>query len=221
MDQLLGLLDGQTPLLIYLVLGAGAAVENLFPPLPADTFVLLGGFLAAQGRANPWIVFIATWGANVASALAVYWAGHRLGRPFFHHGLGRFLLNPTQLRRVGDFYDRWGVPAIFFTRFLPGLRAMIPVFAGVTHQPFLVVVIPVTVASAIWYGALVWLGVTAGGHLGAVGEWVADANRFLLVVAGLVGSAVVLWWLRTRHAPEGEGDSGSGLVDSGSGKADL
>lgn len=213
MDQILGFLDAQAPLLVYLVLGAGAAVENLFPPLPADTFVLLGGVLAAHGRADPWIVFFATWGANVASALAVYWAGHRLGHTFFHHGLGRFLLNRAQLRRVGDFYDRWGVPAIFFTRFLPGLRAMIPVFAGVTHQSFLVVVIPVAVASAIWYGALVWLAVTAGGHLGAVGEWVAGANRFLLVVAVMVGTAIGIWWLRTRHAP------GPG-VDSGSGKSD-
>ncbi|MCK5652532.1 MAG: hypothetical protein KAJ42_14185, partial [Gemmatimonadetes bacterium] len=94
-----------------------------------------------------------------------------------------------------------------------GLRAMIPVFAGVTHQSFLVVVIPVTVASAIWYGALVWVGVTAGGHLGAAGEWVADANRFLLVVAGVVGSAIGIWWLRTRHAPEPEVDSESGESD--------
>jgi membrane protein DedA with SNARE-associated domain len=87
---------------------------------------------------------------------------------------------------------------------------MIPVFAGVTHQSFAAVAVPVTVASAIWYGALVWLGVTAGGHLGVVGEWVAGTNHFLLVVALVVGLALGIWWLRTRRLPDPESEPETG-----------
>ena len=204
MNAILSFLGPQGPVLIYLLLGLGSAVENLFPPIPADTFVLLGGFLAAGGRANAWTVWVVTWLANTTAALLVYWMGYRYGRPFFQIGLGRYLLNTNQLRRLGDFYQRWGFPAMFFARFLPGLRAMVPVFAGVTQQRFSVVAFPVLVASGIWYGALVWLGATAGRNLDVVGERLAGANRLLLGAAVLAVLGVTLWWFRTRKGPVGK-----------------
>jgi len=199
LNAILSFLGAQGPFFLYLLLGAGSAVENLFPPIPADTFVLLGAFLAAGGRADAWTVFFVTWLANTTAALLVYWTGYRIGRPFFQVGMGRYLLNPAQLRRLDTFYQRWGLPAIFFARFLPGLRAMVPVFAGVTHQPFRVVAFPLFVASGIWYGSLVWLGATAGRNLPAIGQWLAGANRLLLAPALVVLVVVVVWWFRTRR----------------------
>ncbi len=200
MDAILSFLGAQGPILLYTLLGAGSALENLFPPIPADTFVLIGAFLAAGGRADARTVFLVTWLANASAALLVYWAGRRFGRPFFQAGLGRFLLNPAQLRRLGGFYDRWGLPAIFFARFLPGLRAMVPVFAGVTHQSFPIVAFPVLVASGIWYGGLVWLGATAGRNLAGLGEQVAGVNRVLMGLAVVVFGVILFWWLRTRRS---------------------
>ncbi|MBT8398717.1 MAG: DedA family protein [Gemmatimonadetes bacterium] len=204
MNTILTFLGAQGPILLYTLLGVGSALENLIPPVPADTFVLIGAFLAAGGRADAWTVFLVTWLANAGTALLVYWAGRRFGRPFFQAGLGRFLLNPSQLRRLGGFYDKWGLPAIFFARFLPGLRAMVPVFAGVTRQSFPVVAFPVLVASGIWYGALVWLGATAGRNLAGLGGQVAGVNRILMGVAAVAFGAVLVWWVRTRRSPKPE-----------------
>ena len=204
MEPILDFLGSQGPLLLYALLGAGSALENLFPPVPADTFVLLGAFLAAGGRADAWTVFFVTWLANTFAALLVYWTGYRFGRPFFQVGMGRHLLNPGQLRRLRDFYQKWGLPAIFFARFIPGLRAMVPVFAGVTHQRFSVVAFPVLVASGIWYGALVWVGSSAGRSLPTILAWLRDTNRTLLVVAAVILMAVLIWWFRTRRAEGGQ-----------------
>jgi len=204
MHAILDFLGNQGPLLLYTLLGAGSALENIIPPIPADTFVLLGAFLAAGGRADAWTVFLVTWLSNTLTALLVYWTGYRFGRPFFQVGMGRYLLNPGQLRTLGNFYSRWGLPAIFFARFLPGLRAMVPVFAGVTHQRFLVVAFPVLVASGIWYGALVWVGATAGRNLPAILGWVGGANRALLALALLALLGVGIWWIRTRRGEKAE-----------------
>ncbi|MFC1661941.1 DedA family protein [Gemmatimonadota bacterium] len=203
MDAVLSFLGSQGPVLLYLLLGAGAALENLFPPIPADTFVLLGAFLAAGGRAEAWTVFVVTWLANSLAAILVYWAGYRYGQSFFQAGMGRHLLNRAQLQRLGAFYSRWGLPAIFFARFLPGLRAMVPVFAGVTRQRFPSVVFPVLVASGLWYGGLVWLGATAGRNLPRMADWMAHTNRILLLLAGLIFVLVGILWMRTRkeHRP--------------------
>ncbi len=213
MGEILGFLSSLTPVLIYVILGAGAALENIVPPIPADTFVLLGGFLAARGRATPGTVFLVTWGANVASALAVYALGRRYGGAFFSMPLGHWLLKPHQLERVERFYRRWGVPAIFLTRFLPGLRAVVPVFAGVTRQRLLPVAVPLAAASAIWYGALVWLGATAGSNLGRIRDWLVETNRLLLVAALLIMVLLGALWYRSRHPPPGPDDPASG--DSG------
>jgi membrane protein DedA with SNARE-associated domain len=196
--EVLEFLGGLPPALTYAVLGLGAALENLIPPIPADTFVLLGGFLAARGRADPWLVWAATWALNVGSALVVYWIGHRHGRTFFEQGLGRHILNGHQLQRMQHFYRRFGSFAIFFTRFLPGLRAVVPAFAGVSRQRFLPVAFPLAAASAIWYGALVWLGATAGRNLDALLGALDDTNTMLLGVAALLIGAIVWWWIRTR-----------------------
>lgn len=203
MESVLGFLAGLPPALAYLILGVGAALENVAPPIPADTFVLLGGFLAGRSLLSEWGVFFVTWSANVLSALVVYWAGDRFGRPFFREGLGRHLVTRPQLERVRRFYDRWGILAIFFTRFLPGLRAVVPVFAGVTHQRFLPVAIPLALASAIWYGALVWIGATTARNLETLLGWLGDTNRVLLAVAVLVAVAIGVWWYRTREKGRG------------------
>ena len=71
MDAILSFLGAQGPILLYALLGTGSALENVFPPIPADTFVLLGAFLAAGGRADAWTVFFVTWLANTTTALLV------------------------------------------------------------------------------------------------------------------------------------------------------
>jgi membrane protein DedA with SNARE-associated domain len=199
LEQLLSTLASLPPLLIYTFIGIGAAVENFVPPVPADTFVLLGAFLSAGGRANPWIVFFATWIMNVASASVVYLLAHRYGRRFFaEHHLGRLLINEKQMMHIGAFYDKWGTPAIFVSRFLPAFRAMVPVFAGVTHVSFGRVFIPLAAASALWYGLLVYLGAIAGNNWGAIMSFFGRASSVLLGVAAVLLAAFAYWWIKSR-----------------------
>jgi membrane protein DedA with SNARE-associated domain len=201
MGSLLRTLAGLPPILIYLVIGAGAAVENVVPPVPADTFVLLGAFLAAAGRANVWLVFVFTWVPNVGSALAVYGLAHRFGEGVFQTRIGRFLLHPKQLEQISGFYGRWGILAIFVSRFLPAFRAMVPVFAGVTKVAFWRVFPPLAVASALWYGTLIYAGAAAGRNLDAILALFDRASTVLLVIAGvLIAAFLVWWWHSRRHA---------------------
>jgi membrane protein DedA with SNARE-associated domain len=201
MSELLAWMEGISRPVLYLALGAGAAIENLVPAVPADTFVALGGLLSALGTVSARNVFLVTWACNVVSALVVYRLSYRHGRGFFDEGLGRHLLRPHQMERMQNFYDRWGTPAIFFTRFLPGVRSIVPVFAGVTLQGWLPVAAPIAVASAIWYGALVWLGAWAGSNLGLLTGLLGRLNSALGIAALVVTLLAVLWWWRSRRPP--------------------
>ena len=203
LSEFLPLLEGLSPGWIYLVLGIGAGLENIVPPVPADTVVVLGGFLAAGGAAEPVGIFLATWVANVTTALAVYLGGARYGPGFFESTPGRLLLRPHQLRRIEGYYDRWGRVTIFVTRFLPGFRAVVPVFAGISGQRLLPVALPLASASAIWYGLLTWLGTTAGRNNEAILDWLGGLNRILLLLAFALGAVVLYRWYRSRDAADG------------------
>jgi membrane protein DedA with SNARE-associated domain len=187
------------PAWIYIAIGAGAAVENIIPPVPADTFVLLGAFLAESGRADPLLVFAFTWTFNVASAVLVYLLAHRYGPGFFTTRAGHWLLRPKQIETIGVFYERWGTPAIFVSRFLPAFRALVPVFAGVTHVPLWRVLPPLAIASGVWYGCLVYIGAAASRNWEQIMRFFAQFSTALLAVAAILIVLVAAWWVRSRR----------------------
>lgn len=180
------------------ILWGGALLENLLPPVPADTFVVVGGLLVDRGVAAPVPVFLGIWLANAGGALLVYAFGYRRGRRFFELGAGRHVLSPGQLERIAGFYRRWGVATIFVARFVPGFRAVVPAFAGVSHLSPWAVAPPLVVASGLWYGTLLWLGIRFAGQIPRIEAWLAGVNRGLLWTAVVVAVGVLVWWLRTR-----------------------
>lgn len=186
---------------VYAALAVGAGLENFVPAIPADTFVALGGFLAGAGDLQARWVVLGTWLCNVAGALSIFGVSRRHGPTFFEHGLGRHIVRPHQMRRMSLFYDRWGTAAIFFSRFLPGVRTIVPIFAGTTCQSWPRVIVPITFASAIWYGGLVQVGLFAGHNLDTLSAILNQFNTTLGVTTTAVGLAVGIWWLRTRHHP--------------------
>lgn len=207
MEGILDVLEALTklpPLLLYLILGLGAAIENVIPPVPADTFVIVGALLAAQGNADTRLVFLFTWLFNVASAVAVYLIARRYGRSFFRLPVAHWLLKEHQLDQIGGFYGKYGVPAIFMSRFLPAWRAMVPVFAGISGMSPWRVIPPLAIASGLWYGLLVYLGAYMGRNLPAIIAIFSNVSDVLLGVALILIAAVGYWWWRSRHpAPHG------------------
>ena len=126
-----------------------AAVENVFPPVPADVSVALGAFLAGRGLLDPWIVFLLTWFANTASGALVYLLSRRYGRAFFTGRLGRRLLPEAVLLRVELEYARQGTWGIFVSRLLPVWRGVVMPFAGIANVRATRALLPLAAASAV------------------------------------------------------------------------
>ena len=186
----------------YLVLMALSALENVFPPVPADTAVALGAFLARRGEISVVPLAILCWAANIASAAGTYALGRRHGRGFFRDGWGRRLMSPETLAALEEAYGRWGTAGIFLSRFLPGLRAAVPPFAGVAGLSPARALVPAAAASAIWYAFLAFAGYALAQNWEAVKALVADTSRVLGVAALAVSVAVAAWlWRRSRRRP--------------------
>lgn len=198
------LLDGLVALPLiptYLVLMVLSALENVFPPIPADTAVALGAFLARRGEISVVPLAVLCWLANTASAAGMYVFARRHGPDFFRHGWGRRLLSPGVMAGLEEAYGRWGMAGIFVSRFFPGLRAAVTPFAGVAGLGAAQALVPAAVASAIWYAILASIGYGVAENWEAVKALVGSTNRALGIGALVLASAVALWlWRRSRRS---------------------
>ncbi len=165
----------------------------------------LGAFLAGRGTLNLWAVFGVTWVGNVASAGLVYGVARRYGRAFFEGRLGRRLLPEPVLAQVTRAYQRHGAYAIFLSRLLPVWRGIVPPFAGIAGVGAARTLVPLALASALWYGAFIYLTATLGSNLEAVLAALGHVNRILGTLA-LVTLLGVTWYV-VRRLKYGKGES--------------
>ncbi len=187
--------------LLYGALVLAAFAENIFPPLPADTVIALGAFVAARGSGTALGVWTATMLGNVGGAMVMYGLGHRYGLPWLRQRLPA--LFPTgATERVTARFKTQGLFAIIVSRFLPGVRAVVPPLAGAMDLGAFRALIAMALASGAWYGLVCVLAFRAGANADALLVRIAGQQRALgLGAAAVVVVAVsVMWWrVRTRR----------------------
>ncbi|HEX6040593.1 DedA family protein [Longimicrobium sp.] len=201
-DQLIAWMESLPGALVYVVIGVMAGLENIVPPVPADVIALTGGFMAGRGVTDPILTFVVVWGCNVATALLTYWVGRRYGTRFFQGRLGRMILQPGQMSRLGALYEKHGGKVIFFSRYLPGFRAVVPIFAGTSGMSLPRTALPIALASGLWYGLIVYLGATAGRNWEQIRAQVEASGRWLALAAVILFAVVAVWWWKTRGKEE-------------------
>jgi membrane protein DedA with SNARE-associated domain len=183
----------------YAILMLLSALENVFPPVPADVAVALGAFLARRGEVDAPLLGLLCWLANTVSSTAMYFVGRIHGPHFFASGWPRALLPPEAMRALHDAYERHGIFGIFVSRFLPGIRAAVTPFAGVAGMSPLRALVPAALASGIWYAALTAAGVALGLQWHAIRALVERVTGVLGVVGLVAGAAAIAWLWRVSH----------------------
>jgi membrane protein DedA with SNARE-associated domain len=184
--------------LLYVVLAVVGAAENIFPPLPADSVVALGSWLAARGQGTAIIAFLAPVLGNIAGAAAMYYVGRSHGADWMHRKFPA-LANERNERRLEALYGRYGVAALVLSRFIPGVRAIVPPFAGALKVPAGRAISAMAIASTVWYGTISYLAFRAGSdwtHLAAV---IRRSGALVAGVAAVILLAGAGWWYLARR----------------------
>jgi membrane protein DedA with SNARE-associated domain/uncharacterized tellurite resistance protein B-like protein len=160
--------------------------------------------LTNRGLTTPLGVFAVTWVANLAGAAAVYFVARRYGRGLFATKLGRRLLAPRSLAVIEREYLRFGVAGIFVSRFLPGIRAVVPPFAGLVGLSPLRTLLPMALASGIWYGSITILGTLIGSNWERINQIITGINRTLGIATLLLVIVGLVWYLLRRRRRQRE-----------------
>lgn len=174
--------------------------------MPADTAVALGAFLAARDAPiSVTAVYLVTLVSNVTSAIGMYAVARTVGRNFLVSRTGRRLLSERSQAALQRAYERHHLWGIFVSRFLPGYRAVVPPFAGMIGLPASKALPPVVLATAVYYGLLVFAAHRIGSNWDSVSRWLGHITAGL-AVAGVVATVAVGWAIwRHRRAQRADG----------------
>jgi membrane protein DedA with SNARE-associated domain len=170
------------------------AIESACVPLPSEVIMPFSGYLAASGRFGLNLVAIAgAFGCLLGSGVG-YYLGATGGRWVLER-YGRFvLIAPHELETAERFFDRWGAPAVFFSRLLPVVRTFIAFPAGVARMRLLPFALYTLAGSYLWCLGLAYLGMQLGQHWVVLGPYF---HRFDGLVA-LITLAAGLWLIYNR-----------------------
>jgi membrane protein DedA with SNARE-associated domain len=186
---------------LYAALAVVAALENVFPPVPADTVVAFGSFLAARGQGTALGVFVSTWAGNLAGAMLIYGVGRRYGA----ERLERRLLGDRAAEaesRLRALYGKYGLMALFLSRFLPGVRAIVPPLAGALRVPAVRAAVAMGAASAVWYGAISYLAFRIGADWDQLSGTVSRYGRVAAITGSVLALLAVATWVLLRRRTE-------------------
>jgi membrane protein DedA with SNARE-associated domain len=182
---------GYGGLFFVLVLG------NIGAPVGAEILMPLAGALTATGHLPYlWLTIVVSVLGELGGGTIGYAIGRFGGRPLVDR-YGRYVhLTHANLDRVHGFFERYGSFAIFVCRFVPVIRGIISIPAGLAEMNLLHFYLWYALGSAIFCGALVWLGVALGDHLDAIVPLIHKTGLIALLLAL---AAIVLVWIVMRQ----------------------
>jgi len=200
-DAFLDFVLRQDPAMVILLLMLFSALENVFPPVPADVAAALGAFWAIRAGISPVLVGVLCFLGNQASAIGVYFWARSRGEAVLQSREFQLLLPPEIQPAVLRYVDRFGGLGIFLSRFLPGLRAGVLPFAAIHGVSPLRALVPAALASLLWYTGLT----IAGSALGLAYD---EVKTTVARVTGALGTAgviialvlIVLLWRAGKRA---------------------
>jgi membrane protein DedA with SNARE-associated domain len=193
-DAIVALVDhyGYGGLFIVMALG------NIGAPIGSEVVLPLSGALTATGHlANVWLTIIVTVLGELAGGTVGYAIGRFGGRPLIDN-YGKYVhLTHENLNRVHAFFERYGNFAIFICRFIPVIRGIVSIPAGLAEMDLAHFYMWYALGSVAFCGALVFLGFEAGDHIDSITPMLHKGGLLLAVAAIVI--MVALWLILRRR----------------------
>ncbi len=179
------------------ILAGAAAIEYIFPPFPGDTVTLAGAVLARLGDWSILLVFGALMAGNLVGAMADYLVGRHILSPERLTRRRRIANHETALHNVLAGFRKYGPALLVVNRFLPGIRALFFVAAGMARLPVTAVLFYATLSAALWTALLLGAGFVVGDNLPLLEELFTRYFQVVWIVV-FIAVAVILWRRRRQ-----------------------
>ena len=183
-------------------------LESTLVPIPSELVMPFAGHLAAQGKFSLAVILAINSIAAMTGSGISYWIGAAGGRPLLVK-YGKFAgVRAKDIERTESFFGRHGKATILIGRFLPVVRHIISVPAGVARMPLVPFFTQTFIGATIWGTVLIFIGYELGDRFAEVALKLKHVD--LLVGAGIIVvllALVVRFVVRRRRAVTGTATS--------------
>lgn len=187
----------------YLGIGLLILIENIFPPIPSELILTFGGFMTINSNITIIGVIIASTIGSLLGAIALYYIGKILNKErlikIVKSKYGKLLrIKPKDIESADKWFDTKGNKTVFFCRFVPVVRSLISIPAGMSEMPMLKFIIYTTLGSLIWNTILICIGAFAGDKKDYIINIIDNASYVILFIIIIVCCIFVYKFYKKR-----------------------
>lgn len=162
-EIILSIMDAYGYLGVFLLI----MIENVFPPIPSEVILLFGGFMTTYSKLSIVGMIVASTLGSLFGAIILYYIGKIFNKDrlkkIISGKLGKILrLKASDIDKADSWFDNKGNKTVFFCRFVPLIRSLISIPAGMSEMPILKFIIYTVVGSLIWNAVLIIVGSIVG-----------------------------------------------------------
>ena len=168
-------------------------------PLPEDVPLLTGGFMVHLGLARLSLMIPIAMIGVLGGDSALFWLGRKLGHHVVEHRFFRRAVNPARLLMAERLFQKHGIKIVFAARFLPGLRSMIFMAAGVLRVQYATFIGVDGLAACLSVPTLIVLGKVFGHNLDKIKHEVRTASHFIALAIVLIALGSLGMYLHRRQ----------------------
>ncbi|TYS14067.1 DedA family protein [Rossellomorea vietnamensis] len=180
------------------------ALENLFPPVPSEVILTFGGFVTTTSDLTITGVVIASTLGSVIGAVVLYGLGLQLDVERLEKIVekwGNILrLTKKDIHRADAWFDKYGYWSVFFCRFVPLIRSLISIPAGMSNMKFVPFLIFTTAGTFIWNIVLVNLGAKVGASWEQIVHYMDIYSNIAYAVIAVLGIAFLVFFFKRKSS---------------------
>lgn len=176
--------------------------ENIFPPIPSEVILTFAGFMTTKGEMTLWGVVIASTVGAVLGALILYLLGSIFDRKTWEKIItkyGKYLrLKTEDIEKAENWFEKHGNKTVFFCRFIPLIRSLISIPAGMAKMKITHFILLTTAGTLIWNTVLIYLGSRIGEQWEEIVAYMDIYSNAAYTVIAIVGISVIVWFYKKR-----------------------
>lgn len=178
-------------------------LENVFPPIPSEVILTFGGFMVDQSPKLSFagMLIASTLGA-VGGAVILYYLGHILGLRRIEKIIDKYgfilRLDIEDIHKANKWFNKYGYTAVSLCRFVPLIRSLISIPAGLSQMSIVPFILYTTVGTIIWNAVLIYLGMVLGQNWEKVLQYFDMYSNVLYIVMAILIIAVVIYLYKRK-----------------------
>lgn len=179
-------------------------IENVFPPIPSEVILLISGFFSSYTSLSVFYMILASTLGSFLGAIILYYIGKIFNKErlkkIVNGRLGKILfLKEKDIDKADEWFDNKGNKSVFFCRFVPIVRSLISIPAGMSEMPMGKFIIYTICGSMIWNTVLICLGYRLGSNWGYVLTILDKYQMVVIVILVIIFGYVIIKFYRKKR----------------------